>query len=49
MLGAMLIRLNVAAAVYRHTSLLRENPILEVVGATTITACISYLVSKNYA
>ena len=43
-LGAMLIRLNVAAAVYRHNSYLRDNPVLEVVGATAFTAGISYLV-----
>ena len=43
-LGALLIRLNVGAAVYRQHSFLREHPILEVVGATAITGCISYLV-----
>ncbi|EJD07614.1 Cl-channel protein [Fomitiporia mediterranea MF3/22] len=43
-LGAMLIRLNVAAAVYRQNSYLRDNPILEVVGATAFTAAISYLI-----
>ena len=41
----MLIRLNVAIAVFRHDSYLRENPVLEVVGATAFTAGISYLVS----
>ncbi|OCB86382.1 Cl-channel protein [Sanghuangporus baumii] len=43
-LGALLIRLNVAAAVFRHNSYLRGNPILEVVGATAFTAGVSYLI-----
>ncbi|KLO19071.1 Cl-channel protein [Schizopora paradoxa] len=43
-LGSLLIKLNVAAAVYRHRSILRDYPVLEVIGATAITGCISYLV-----
>lgn len=40
----MLIKLNVTIAVYRERSILRENPLLEVIGFTAITAAISYLV-----
>ncbi|KAH8111035.1 Cl-channel protein [Phellopilus nigrolimitatus] len=43
-LGSLLIKLNVMAAVYRQRSILRDYPILEVVGATAITGCISYLI-----
>lgn len=43
-LGSLLIKLNVAIAVYRQNSYLRDHPILEVVGATAITSCISYLI-----
>ncbi|KAI0339618.1 Cl-channel protein [Trametopsis cervina] len=43
-LGSLLIRLNAAAAMYRHNSALRAWPVLEVVGVTAITAAISYLV-----
>jgi chloride channel 3/4/5 len=41
----MLIRLNVAIAVYRERSVLRDNPLLEVIGFTAITATVSFLVS----
>ena len=41
---SILIKLNVTAAVYRDRSVLRDYPILEVVGVTAITGCISYLV-----
>ena len=44
LLGTLLIRLNVAAALYRERSALRDYPILEVIGATAITGCICYLV-----
>lgn len=44
-LGSLLIKLNIAAAVYRRNSILHECPILEVTGATAITAAVSYLVS----
>ena len=44
MLGALLIRMNVAAAVYRRNSVLHAWPVLEVVGVSAITAAISYLV-----
>lgn len=44
LLGHLLLRLNVAIAVYRKNSVLNEMPIMEVVGATAITAAVSYLV-----
>ncbi|KAJ7460664.1 Cl-channel protein [Mycena latifolia] len=43
-LGSLLIKLNVEVALYRRNSVLNEWPILEVVGASAITAAISYLV-----
>ncbi|KAI0286118.1 chloride channel [Russula aff. rugulosa BPL654] len=43
-LGSLLIKLNIAAAVYRRNSILHEWPILEVTGAAAITAAVSYLV-----
>ena len=43
-LGSLLIRLNVAAALYRRHSILNEWPVLEVVGVSAVTAAISYLV-----
>jgi chloride channel 3/4/5 len=46
-LGSLLIRLNAAAAVYRHNSALRDWPVLEVVGFTAITAAVSYLVRPS--
>lgn len=39
-----MIKLNIAAAVYRRNSILHEWPILEVTGAAAITAAVSYLV-----
>jgi hypothetical protein len=46
-LGSFLIKLNIAAAVYRRNSILHEWPILEVTGAAAITAAVSYLVSAT--
>jgi surface polysaccharide O-acyltransferase-like enzyme len=46
-LGSFLIKLNIAAAVYRRNSILHEWPILEVMGAAAITAAVSYLVSAT--
>jgi chloride channel 3/4/5 len=43
-LGSLLIKLNVEVALYRRNSVLNEWPVLEVVGASAITAAISYLV-----
>ncbi|KAJ7080270.1 Cl-channel protein [Mycena crocata] len=43
-LGPLLIKLNVEIALYRRNSVLHEWPVLEVVGASAITAAISYLV-----
>jgi chloride channel 3/4/5 len=43
-LGSILIKLNVAVATYRHTSSLKEWPLLEVLGVSAITAAMSYLV-----
>lgn len=43
-LGSLLIKLNIAAAVYRRNSILHEWPILEVTGAAAITAAVSYLI-----
>jgi len=43
-LGSMLIKLNVWVAVYRKNSNLKLWPILEVVGASAVTAAVSYLV-----
>ncbi|KAF7370903.1 Chloride channel protein [Mycena sanguinolenta] len=43
-LGSLLIKLNVEIALYRRNSVLNDWPILEVVGASAITAAISYLV-----
>ncbi|KAF8889352.1 Cl-channel protein [Infundibulicybe gibba] len=42
-LGSLLIKLNVEIALYRRNSLLADWPVLEVVGASAITAAISYL------
>ncbi|ETW79134.1 chloride channel [Heterobasidion irregulare TC 32-1] len=47
-LGALLIKLNVAAAVYRRHSILHQMPILEVVGVTAITAAVSYLIRCKF-
>ncbi|KAG8834550.1 hypothetical protein FRC17_008384 [Serendipita sp. 399] len=41
-LGSLLIKLNMHAAVYRHNSLLREWPLLEVFIVAAVTAIISY-------
>jgi surface polysaccharide O-acyltransferase-like enzyme len=46
-LGSFLIKLNIAAAVYRRNSILHEWPILEVTGVAAITAAVSYLVSAT--
>jgi hypothetical protein len=43
----MLIKLNVAAALYRRNSQLHDIPLLEVAGCAAITAAISYLVSED--
>jgi hypothetical protein len=43
-LGSLLIKLNVEVALYRRNSVLNDWPVLEVVGASAITAAISYLV-----
>ncbi|KAJ7089712.1 Cl-channel protein [Mycena belliarum] len=43
-LGSLLIKLNVEAALYRRNNALHEWPVLEVVGASAITAAISYLI-----
>lgn len=43
-LGSLLIKLNIAAAVYRRNSILHEWPVLEVTGAAAITAAVSYLI-----
>ncbi len=43
-LGSLLTKLNIAAAVYRRNSVLHEWPILEVTGAAAVTAAVSYLV-----
>ncbi|KAG9114915.1 hypothetical protein FRC07_007585 [Ceratobasidium sp. 392] len=40
--GALLIRLNIAAALYRHHSWIREWPLMEVVCVTAFTALFSY-------
>ncbi|KAH9056720.1 Cl-channel protein [Lactarius vividus] len=42
-LGSLLTKLNIAAAVYRRNSVLHEWPILEVTGVAAVTAAISYL------
>ncbi|KZS94576.1 Cl-channel protein [Sistotremastrum niveocremeum HHB9708] len=44
LLGALLIRMNVAMAVYRRNGPLYEWPLLEVIGVTAVTAAVSYLV-----
>ncbi|PCH36351.1 hypothetical protein WOLCODRAFT_140358 [Wolfiporia cocos MD-104 SS10] len=44
LLGSLLIKMNAAAAVYRHNSILRSLPTLEVIGFSAITAAVSYLV-----
>lgn len=46
LLGPLLIRLNVAAAIYRRNSILHHMPIMEVVGVTALTGAVSYLVSS---
>ncbi|THU86239.1 Cl-channel protein [Dendrothele bispora CBS 962.96] len=43
-LGSILIKLNVEAAIVRRTSVLNDWPILEVIGVSSITAAISYLI-----
>ncbi|TFK26246.1 Cl-channel protein [Coprinopsis marcescibilis] len=43
-LGSYLIRLNVEIAIYRRQSVVGDWPVLEVVGASAITATLSYLV-----
>ncbi|KAI9429593.1 voltage gated chloride channel-domain-containing protein [Lactarius indigo] len=43
-LGSLLTKLNIAAAVYRRNSVLHEWPILEVTGVAAVTAAVSYLV-----
>jgi chloride channel 3/4/5 len=43
-LGHLLLKLNVAIAVYRRNSALHGSPILEVTAMTAITAAVSYLV-----
>jgi chloride channel 3/4/5 len=43
-LGSFLIKLNIAAAIYRRNSVLYEWPLLEVTGAAAVTAAVSYLV-----
>ncbi|KDQ61345.1 hypothetical protein JAAARDRAFT_149999 [Jaapia argillacea MUCL 33604] len=43
-LGPVLIKLNVAVAVYRRHSMPNDWPVLEVIGVSAITAAISYLV-----
>ncbi|PCH36364.1 Cl-channel protein [Wolfiporia cocos MD-104 SS10] len=42
--GSLFIKMNAAAAVYRHNSILRSWPTLEVIGFSAITAAVSYLV-----
>ncbi|KAH9172986.1 Cl-channel protein [Lactarius sanguifluus] len=46
-LGSLLTKLNIAAAVYRRNSVLHEWPILEVTGVAAVTAAISYLVRTS--
>jgi hypothetical protein len=46
-LGSLLTKLNIAAAVYRRNSILHEWPILEVTSAAAVTAAVSYLVSTS--
>ncbi|KDQ18892.1 hypothetical protein BOTBODRAFT_478226 [Botryobasidium botryosum FD-172 SS1] len=45
LLGALFIKINVAVALYRKRSMLREWPLIEVVGVTAITAVLSYMVA----
>ena len=45
-LGALLIKLNVQAAVYRRNSPLKDLPLFEVVVVTAITAIISWPVRQ---
>ncbi|KAG8691760.1 hypothetical protein FRC11_010631 [Ceratobasidium sp. 423] len=40
--GALLIRLNIAAAVYRHYSWIRDWPLMEVICVTAFTSLLSY-------
>lgn len=47
MLGSLLIRMNAYIALYRRKSVLRDWPILEVIGVAAITAAASYLVSLH--
>ncbi|KII87504.1 hypothetical protein PLICRDRAFT_43156 [Plicaturopsis crispa FD-325 SS-3] len=42
-LGSLLIKMNVAVAIFRRDSGLHEWPILEVVGVSAVTAAVSYL------
>ncbi|GJJ11512.1 hypothetical protein Clacol_005745 [Clathrus columnatus] len=42
--GAFLIKLNVAIAVYRRNSIIAEWPLLEIIVATSVTAVFSYLI-----
>jgi chloride channel 3/4/5 len=44
LLGALLIKLNTAVAVFRERSVLKNWPILEVVVVSGVTAAISYMV-----
>ena len=43
-IGSLLTKLNIAAAVYRRNSILHEWPILEVTSVAAVTAAVSYLV-----
>ena len=46
-LGSLLTKMNISAAVYRRNSILHEWPIMEVTGAAAVTAAISYLVRSS--
>ena len=46
-LGSLLTKLNIAAAVYRRNSILHEWPILEVTSVAAVTAAVSYLASAS--
>ncbi|KAF5355341.1 hypothetical protein D9758_006073 [Tetrapyrgos nigripes] len=43
-LGSILIKLNVEAALYRRNSVINDWPVLEVIGVSAITAALSYLI-----
>ncbi|ELU44286.1 Cl-channel protein [Rhizoctonia solani AG-1 IA] len=47
--GALLIRLNIAAAVHRHRSWIRDWPLMEVVCVTAFTSLLSYPCFINVA